>query len=143
MSAVQAIDKFRDLLPDVEVLLLITHQDNDNVFDALHNGASGYLDKNIEPADLLKSIKEVTAGRAPMSMKITRMVTQSFRQSPPATPLTERQKEVLKKTLRRQKLQPDRKRTFHRQTYCAISYQRTLQSVASVQQSTGYRQSEG
>ncbi|KAA3613756.1 MAG: DNA-binding response regulator [Calditrichaeota bacterium] len=97
MNGTEAIEKFHDLLPEVEIIMLTIHSDDKNVFDALRNGASGYLDKNFEPADLLRFIKEVMQGGAPMSMKIARMVAESFRKSPPETPLTERQFEVLQK----------------------------------------------
>lgn len=97
MCGTEAIARLRQLLPEVEIIMLTIHSEDRNVFDALRNGASGYLDKNFEAVQLLNAIKEVTEGGAPMSMKIARMVRDSFRHSPPQTPLTERQFEVLKK----------------------------------------------
>lgn len=97
MSGIEGITEITGKLPDVEIIMLTIHEDNESVFESLRNGASGYLVKNIEQADLINAIKEVHEGGAPMSMPIARMVTHSFRKHPPLQPLTDRQQQVLKK----------------------------------------------
>ncbi len=97
MSGIQGIRKIKKILPDVEIIMLTVHEDNEFVFESLRNGASGYLVKNVTPANLLAAIQEVYEGGSPMSMHIARMVTRSFQKNPPEYPLTRREKEVLKK----------------------------------------------
>ena len=65
--------------PDVPILALSVYGDDENVFDAICAGASGYLLKNTPPARLLEALTEVVAGGAPMSPEIARRVITVFR----------------------------------------------------------------
>ena len=65
--------------PDVPILALSVYGDDENVFDAICAGASGYLLKNTPPARLLQALTEVVAGGAPMSPEIARRVITLFR----------------------------------------------------------------
>ena len=65
--------------PDVPILALSVYGDDENVFDAICAGASGYLLKNTPPARLLEALREVVAGGAPMSPEIARRVITVFR----------------------------------------------------------------
>jgi DNA-binding NarL/FixJ family response regulator len=65
--------------PDVPILALSVYGDDENVFDAICAGASGYLLKNTPPARLLEALTEVVAGGAPMSPEIARRVITLFR----------------------------------------------------------------
>lgn len=87
----------KQLLPDVAIIMMTIHQENELIFDSLRAGACGYLIKNVEPAQLLQAIKEIHDGGAPMSMSIARKVAESFREKPPLKPLTDRQRQVLNK----------------------------------------------
>lgn len=65
--------------PDVPILALSVHGDDENVFDAICAGASGYLLKNTPPSRLLDALTEVVAGGAPMSPEVARRVITLFR----------------------------------------------------------------
>ncbi len=95
MSGSRGVSLFKEKLPQLEILMLTHHEENESVFDSLRNGASGYLVKNEPHEKLLQAIREVRDGGSPMSMTIARMVTQSFRRASPAEPLTRREQEVL------------------------------------------------
>lgn len=97
MSGVQGVRLMKEHWPDIEILMLTIHEDNESVYESMRNGASGYLVKNINPGDLLNCIMEVMNGGAPMSMNIARMVVNSFRETPPREPLTKRESEILHK----------------------------------------------
>jgi DNA-binding NarL/FixJ family response regulator len=97
MSGIDAVGIIKNKKPDIEIIMLTIHEDNESVFESLKKGASGYLVKNVEPANLLNAIKEVKAGGAPMSMPIARMVLKSFHRNPPLEPLSEREQDVLNK----------------------------------------------
>ena len=99
MSGVDCTRRLKDLCPSVRILILTVYEDNDRIFGALKAGASGYLLKRAEPADILRAIQEVKAGGAPMSSQIACRVVQSFRE-PARDPLkdeklSQREMEIL------------------------------------------------
>jgi DNA-binding NarL/FixJ family response regulator len=61
-----------DDLAGVRVLILTTYETDEYVYQALQNGASGFLVKDTEPAELVHAIRVVAAGDALLSPGITR-----------------------------------------------------------------------
>ncbi|MFJ8048249.1 response regulator [Streptomyces luteogriseus] len=59
-------------LAGVKVLVLTTFEENDLVVEALRAGASGFLGKGVEPAQLLDAVRLVAAGEALLSPAATR-----------------------------------------------------------------------
>ncbi|MFI7573894.1 response regulator [Micromonospora sp. NPDC049497] len=91
-------------LAGVRVLILTTFEVDEYVFEALRAGASGFLGKGVDPAELLDAIRTVAAGDALLSPKATRGLIARFLTQPEpdaqATPeqlrvLTEREREVV------------------------------------------------
>jgi DNA-binding NarL/FixJ family response regulator len=79
MDGVEGTRRLRQRFPEVPVLALTVYDDDDNVFNAICAGASGYLLKNTPPARLLESLREVVNGGAPMSPDVARRVITLFR----------------------------------------------------------------
>jgi len=81
-------------------LALTVYDNDDNVFNALCAGASGYLLKNTAPARLLESLREAVDGGAPMSPEVALRVVKLFREfRPPESAtcrLTPQETELLK-----------------------------------------------
>jgi DNA-binding NarL/FixJ family response regulator len=100
LSGVDCTRRLKDLCPSVQILILTVYEDNERIFGALQAGASGYLLKRADPADILRAIQEVKQGGAPMSSQIARRVVQSFRNDPANTPkvegLSQREEELLR-----------------------------------------------
>ena len=95
-SGLEAIEPIRTRWPRADVLMLTVFDDEDQVFEALCRGASGYLLKNTPPTEILNSISEVQAGGAPMTASIARKVVRFFRKtSVKEEALTDREHEVL------------------------------------------------
>lgn len=99
MNGVECVRQLKQKLPDTQVIMLTVYEDTDNIFNALAAGATGYLLKRTNSAELLAAIKEVVQGGSPMTAHIARKVVQSF-QKPAAAPdplaeLTAREREVL------------------------------------------------
>ncbi|MBX7150847.1 response regulator transcription factor [bacterium] len=94
MSGIEGIKKIKEKLPDMDVIVLTVHENDEYVFDALCAGACGYLVKDTPTARILDAIKDVADGGAPMSTQIARMVVHSF-QKKTHTLLTQRETEVL------------------------------------------------
>jgi DNA-binding NarL/FixJ family response regulator len=89
-------------LADVRVLILTTFELDEYLFDALRHGASGFLVKDTEPADLVTAVRAVAAGDALISPGMTRRLVAEFaaRAKEPAGPtdlavLTDREREVM------------------------------------------------
>src|ERR1700750_421300 len=59
---------------EVKILMLTVFDDNQNVFDAIKNGANGYVLKRTPPARLLEYIHDVYEGGAPMTSSIAAQV---------------------------------------------------------------------
>jgi DNA-binding NarL/FixJ family response regulator len=100
MDGVEGTRILRERFPQVPIVALTVYDDDDNVFNAISAGASGYLLKNTAPARLLESLREVVDGGAPMSPDVARRVVTLFREfRPPARAsyhLTPQETELLK-----------------------------------------------
>jgi DNA-binding NarL/FixJ family response regulator len=100
MSGIECTRKIKAALPETFVLMLTVYDDSDSIFRALRAGASGYLLKRSEPADVLGAIRDVLDGGSPMTSQIARKVVHSFRDPTPEggdpdIKLTEREEEIL------------------------------------------------
>jgi DNA-binding NarL/FixJ family response regulator len=93
-----------DALSGVRILILTTFELDEYVFEALRSGASGFLVKHTEPAELVRAVRVVAAGEALLSPGVTRRLIAEFAarpaRAPGATPalmsvLTDREREVV------------------------------------------------
>lgn len=83
ISGIEGIRRLKELYPDLLVLVLTVYDDNEKIFDALCAGACGYLLKQTEPSELLKSLREAVTGGAPMSPEVAAKVIKLFREVRP------------------------------------------------------------
>ncbi|HXU78205.1 MAG TPA: response regulator transcription factor [Methylomirabilota bacterium] len=99
MSGIECVSRLKARLPRLQVLMLTTYEESDLIFDSLRSGASGYLLKNMPPAELIQAVEQVHSGGAPMSMQIARKVVTHFQQikrpSSEVEKLTRREQEIL------------------------------------------------
>jgi DNA-binding NarL/FixJ family response regulator len=79
MSGVEGIAKIRQLFPDKPILALTIFDNERQIFNALCNGANGYLLKNTPPARLLEALQEAVDGGSPMSPQVASRVVRLFR----------------------------------------------------------------
>jgi len=99
MSGVEGISHLKKITPTSKIVMLTIQDDDESVFRAICNGASGYLLKDSTSINILDSVKEVLNGGAPMNSAIAAKVLRMFRDYAPAQNeynLTEREKEILK-----------------------------------------------
>jgi DNA-binding NarL/FixJ family response regulator len=89
-------------LAGVRILILTTFELDEYLFDALRYGASGFLVKDTEPAELVTAVRVVAAGDALISPGMTRRLVAEFaaRAKEPARTadlagLTDREREVM------------------------------------------------
>ena len=93
-NGIDALPKLKKLLPFAFVLILTVYDSEKLIFDALANGASGYLTKNSSSSKIVESIREVKEGGGPMSINIARMVIKSFQKNQDS-PLSKRETQIL------------------------------------------------
>jgi DNA-binding NarL/FixJ family response regulator len=65
-------------LRDTRVVVLTTFELDEYVFGALRAGASGFLLKDVEPADLVAAVRVVAAGEALLAPRLTRRLIEAF-----------------------------------------------------------------
>ncbi len=82
MSGIEGVEHIRSKFPAASVLILTVFEDEDRIFQALCNGAGGYLLKKTPTANLLEYIREAATGGAPMSPEIASKVVRLFQQLP-------------------------------------------------------------
>jgi len=83
MTGVEGIKILKDRYPTILLLALTVYDDDERIFEALCAGASGYLLKKTQPAELIEGLKGVIAGGAPMSPEVARRVVKLFREIRP------------------------------------------------------------
>jgi len=83
MSGIEGIEKLRKIFPHTPILALTIFDNDDQIFNALCNGANGYLLKNTPPARLLDALQEAVDGGAPMSPQVASRVVRLFREFRP------------------------------------------------------------
>jgi DNA-binding NarL/FixJ family response regulator len=83
MNGIEGIRLLKERYRDVLFLTLTVHDDDERIFDSLCAGASGYLLKKTQPAQLVASVKEAAQGGAPMSPEVARRVIKLFREIRP------------------------------------------------------------
>ena len=98
-TGIECTARIKQLLPEVQVVMITVYTDIDTVFKALRAGASGYLLKRSPPEKILEAITEVRQGGAPITREIARKLVEAFKEPTAAEPqrsdLTRRENEVL------------------------------------------------
>ncbi len=76
LSGIECVAKLHRELPDLSIIMLTMFEDDDNVFESLRSGASGYLLKRTPHTKILEAIEDAHSGGAPMTSSIARKVVQ-------------------------------------------------------------------
>lgn len=78
VNGLEGLKKIREVDSQVKILMLTVFDDNRNVFQAISNGANGYILKKTPPGKLLEYIAEAQSGGAPMTSSIATQVLKMF-----------------------------------------------------------------
>lgn len=84
ITGIEATPLVKALSPQTQVLMLTVFEDEDKIFQAIRNGASGYLLKRTPPGEVIQAIFDVHQGGSPMTASVARKVLRFF-QAPEAT----------------------------------------------------------
>ncbi|MET8337179.1 response regulator transcription factor [Streptosporangium canum] len=102
MDGIEATRRVLAERPATRVVILTTFDTDEHVFAALRAGASGFLTKEVAPAELRHAVALVAAGEALLSPSVTRRVVQQFAHRPAPVSgdglavLTVREREVVR-----------------------------------------------
>lgn len=106
MDGVECTKRIKELIPECKVLILTTFDDDIYLLDALANGASGYLLKDIEMEDLVEAVRDAAYGKMAIPPAIAGKLSRSLaraseaikQQRPPEPPelqsLSAREREI-------------------------------------------------
>jgi two-component system nitrate/nitrite response regulator NarL len=102
-SGLEAVKVIAREMPHVCVIMLTVSDDDKDLFEAIRNGAAGYLLKDLEPQQLHDILQGVRRGEAPITAPLAAKILREFRQPVPSTgqgypateALTAREMEVL------------------------------------------------
>jgi DNA-binding NarL/FixJ family response regulator len=107
IDGIEATQRIAAADTHVRVLVLTTFDLDEYAFGALRAGASGFLLKDVRPAELVAAIRTVAAGDAVISPRVTRRLLEEYtrvlplsasqmqERYPQLSALTEREREVL------------------------------------------------
>ena len=100
LDGIEGTRILREKFPELPIVVLTVHEEDDQIFQALCAGANGYLLKNTPPARIIEALTEVLKGGAPMSPAVARRVVKLFRTFRPPEHadyhLTEQETQILK-----------------------------------------------
>jgi DNA-binding NarL/FixJ family response regulator len=106
-DGIEATRRITHSEPGVRVLVLTTFDLDEYAFGALRAGASGFLLKDVRPAELVAAVRTVASGDAVVSPRVTRRLLEEYAhvlpvsgaqqagRYPQLSALTEREREVL------------------------------------------------
>lgn len=99
-SGIECVRDLKVRYPDVQFVMQTVYADDENIFQSLRAGASGYLLKRTPAPKFLQAISDAFDGGAPMSGEVARKVLNYFQRTAKNTPqkyeLSDREVEVLK-----------------------------------------------
>ena len=78
LTGLDILKRMKPLLPDTDFLMFTIFEDDKTIFEAIREGATGYLLKSTSDTKLMDALIEIADGGAPMSPRIARQVLQVF-----------------------------------------------------------------
>jgi len=101
-SGIDATQEIKARFPDVAIVALTIHEDEEYFFKMLEVGASGYVPKRAAPEELLLAIRAAANGEVYLYPSMAKLLVKDYLASEPteretttSTALTEREHEVL------------------------------------------------
>lgn len=99
MDGVQATEIISNRWPNIKIIMCTVFDNEQNIFDAIMAGASGYLLKDETPAKVHKAIYEAIEGGAPMSSMIAKKALSLIKKGRPTEVVIEKDYELTKREM--------------------------------------------
>ena len=98
-SGIEVAHELQRVAPDVAIVMLTMHDDDDSVFAAMRAGARGYVLKGADPEEVLRAITAVATGSVILgpgvASRALAFLNRPRREEPAFAQLTSREREVL------------------------------------------------
>ena len=98
LNGIECVRRLKEKNIPSQVIMFTVYDDDENIFNALQAGASGYILKNTSPAKFIEALRELSEGGSPMSAYIARRVVNALQKAVPskeAEVLSPREQEIL------------------------------------------------
>ena len=99
LNGVECVGRLKAMLPKTQFVMLTVYEDTHHIFQALAEGAVGYLLKRTRREELVGALELLKTGGSPMTGYIARKVVQAFQcqwsETPETRSLSSREREVL------------------------------------------------
>ena len=66
-------------MPETKIVMLTVREEPERIFEAIRNGAQGYLIKNIRATELVEMVKSAARGEVALTPEIASMLLEEFR----------------------------------------------------------------
>ncbi len=106
MNGIEGTQRLKALCPEIKIVMLTVFEEPASILEAICAGADGYMLKKTSARELIRQVRQVAEGGAPLTSGVARTVLSLLRQNhEPVTPrktrsaaltLTEREQEVLR-----------------------------------------------
>lgn len=99
LGGLEVVRRLRERMPDVQVLVLTMHQEDEYVLQAVRAGAAGYLVKDSATREVVQAVRSLKAGRGYFGPQASRALAEQVRHpervaEDPYGQLTSREREV-------------------------------------------------
>jgi two-component system response regulator DegU len=78
VNGIEATRQIKEEMPECAVAVLTVHADDENLFDAIKAGASGYLLKDAKPDEMIEAIRAAARGEGALHPSLVRRVMAEF-----------------------------------------------------------------
>ncbi|WP_287130080.1 response regulator transcription factor [Candidatus Cyanaurora vandensis] len=96
LSGIEATRLLKQEQPQLRVLVLTSHEEDESVFGALSAGADGYCLKGTTGERLIQAVQAVLGGATWLDAEVSQRVLRDLNRTPVPNPLSERERGVLK-----------------------------------------------
>lgn len=83
LDGIEGIRRVKSISPSIKIIMLTVFDDNEKIFEAICEGASGYLLKSAPPDKIIDSLMEILSGGAPVNPQIARKMLAMLAETAP------------------------------------------------------------
>ena len=94
MDGTEATRRIRAVHPQIQILVLTTFDQEEDVFDALRAGAAGYILKNTPASQVVEAIKTVASGQTYLQPSVATRVVAEFNRLSKTSPLNQEERRL-------------------------------------------------
>ncbi len=95
MNGIDAIRKIKEISPNIKILILTIHEEEEYVYEVIKAGAEGFLQKDVKPDELKESILRVLQGDKVFPSRIEEEVEHKIHKTDEIEDLSDREQQVL------------------------------------------------